>query len=377
MTLAFLSGQVQYMRDRGYTVYVVSAPGEDLVRFAARYGATPHAVPMTRRITPFRDLLAVLALARLLRRLRPTIVHAHTPKGGLVGMLAGWLARAPVRVYHLRGLAWRPEDAMRSRLLRITERVSCGLAHRVFAVSRSLREAAIGQRLCEADRILVLEGGSGNGVDAEHRFHPRLREEKGVATRRRLGIDPDAPVIGFVGRLARDKGIVELAAAWRELRQAFPDAHLLLVGPIEENDPLPFDVLGVLEADARVHTTGLDWDTPPLYAAMDVVALPTYREGFPNVPLEAAAMELPVVATRIPGCEEAVKEGVTGTLVPVGDPAALAEALAAYLADPEKRRRHGAAGRARVLAEFRPQAIWQSLHEEYERLVAARVEGTP
>lgn len=364
------------MRERGYVVHVVSSPGPDLERFASLHGATPHAVHMTRRITPLRDLAAVLALARLLRRLRPTIVHTHTPKGGLVGMLAAGLAGVPVRIYHLRGLAWRPEEGLRLRLLRVTERVSCRLAHRVFAVSRGLRQAAIAQGLCEPHKIRVLEGGSGNGVDAEVRFDPRRYEEVRVTTRRRLGIPGDARVVGFVGRLTRDKGIVELAAAWHEVQRTFPDAHLLLVGPIEEGDPVPPGVLAGLEGDPRVHATGLDWETPPLYGAMDVVALPTYREGFPNVPLEAAAMELPVVATRIPGCDEAVESGVTGTLVPVGDVAALAEALSAYLADPELRRRHGVAGRQRVLREFRPRAIWRALHLEYEGLVATRLVGT-
>lgn len=363
------------MGERGYDVHVVSAPGEDLQRFAALHGATPHAVHMTRRITPIRDVASLIELVRLLRRLRPTIVHAHTPKGGIAGMIAGALARVPVRIYHLRGQARWPEDGRRARILRAIDRVSCRLAHRVFAVSRSLERAAVDERFCAPEKIRVLEAGSGNGVDAESRFDPRRYAGAREATRGRLGIPLDAPVVGYLGRLAGDKGVVELAGAWRTVREAFPSAHLMLVGSPDDADPVPAAILRDLLGDPRVHATGHDWNTPPLYAAMDVVALPTYREGFPNVPLEAASMELPVVATRIPGCEEAVADGVTGTLVAVRDPQALSAALAAYLADPELRRRHGRAGRERVLRQFRPEAIWRALHAEYEGLVATRMAG--
>jgi glycosyltransferase involved in cell wall biosynthesis len=176
-------------------------------------------------------------------------------------------------------------------------------------------------------------------------------------------------VLGFAGRIVRDKGLIELDAAWRMLREEFPDLQLLLAGEFEPQDPIPADVEARLRGDPRIHLAGLVPDMPRFYKAIDVLALPTYREGFGTVLLEAAAMALPVVATRIPGCVDAVRDGETGTLVPSHDAAALADAVRAYLRDPELRRRHGDAGRRRALRDFRPEAMWEALYQEYVRLL--------
>jgi glycosyltransferase involved in cell wall biosynthesis len=370
MSLAFLSGQVSYMRSQGFRVHVVSSPGPGLSAFGEREGASVEAIAMRRAITPVHDLVALYRLWRMLRHARPDIVHSHTPKGGLLGMMAATLARTPVRVYHIRGLAFVTESGFRRRLLRLTEWISCALAHRVVAVSHSMRSIAVDEGLCPREKIKVLLGGSGNGVDATGRFKP-LTESLRVAARAEHGIPEDALVVGFVGRLARDKGIVELAAAWKRLREELPGLHLLVVG-WNELEPGLAALWGALHSDPRVHLTGPQSDMPRLYAAMDVVALPTYREGFPNVALEAAAMRLPIVATSVPGCVDAVRDGVTGTLVPARDVEALTEALHLYLSAPSLRASHGEAGRRRVLAEFRREAIWEAIAAEYRDLLGAR-----
>lgn len=370
MSLVFLKGQVGYMQRQGLRVHALSSPGADLDAFAEREGVEVTAVEMPRRITPLHDLRAVRRIVAAMRRIRPTIVHAHTPKGGLLGMIAAAAYHAPVRVYHMRGLPLMGATGLKRRLLWATEWTACRLAHQVYCVSHSVRQEAVNAGICPPEKIRVLLGGSGNGVDAAGRFDPAQQGDAArAATRARFDIPGDAVVIGFVGRLVRDKGIVELAEAWRALRERHPTLHLLLVGPFEPQDPVPAETEQALREDPRVHLAGMDWNTPPLYAAMDVVALPTYREGFPNVPLEAAAMGLPVVSTRVPGCTDAVADGETGTLVPARDAAALRDAIAAYVADPALRARHGAAGRARVLRDFRQEAIWEALHAEYERLV--------
>lgn len=373
MTLGFLAGQIRVLREAGVDVSVVSSPGEELRAFGDRLGVPAHGVPMPRRITPLADLRALRALVRVLREVRPDVVHAHTPKGGLLGMMAARLAGVPVRVYHMRGLPLEAAAGARRSLLWAAERTSCALAHRVICVSPSLREVALRERLCPPGRITVLAGGSGQGVDSGGRFDPaRLEPGTRAAVRARLGIPPEAVVAGFVGRLVRDKGVGELWEAWTALRARRPELHLLVVGPFEEEDPVPDAVRRGLESDPRVHLVGMEWNTPPYYAAMDLLVLPTYREGFPNVPLEAAAMGLPVVATRVPGCVDAVDDGRTGVLVPARDAGALDAAVDRYAGDPALRRRHGEAGRARVEADFRQEVIWEAVFAQYRALLDAR-----
>jgi glycosyltransferase involved in cell wall biosynthesis/dTDP-4-amino-4,6-dideoxygalactose transaminase len=367
LSLFFLAGQAATLRKSGASLHAISSPDAESAAFRERENVPVHPIPMTRRITPVRDLLALWRVFRALRRIRPEIVHAHTPKGGLLGMVAAFVARTPVRIYHLRGITWLTATGLRRRLLRLADRVSCGLAHRVIAVSHSMRRIAIDEGLCPADKIDVLLGGSGQGVDTK-RFTPADGTARSRA-RKAYGIQDDALVIGFLGRIVRDKGIIELAEAWRRLSTQDPRLHLLLAGKLDPNDTPATETLAALRSDPRVHYAGLDWDAPRLYAAMDVVALPTYREGFPNVALEAAAMALPIVTTAVPGCTDAVVDGVTGTLVAPRDPAALADALDAYLVDPDLRERHGQAGRERVVAQFRREAIIEAIAGEYRRLV--------
>jgi glycosyltransferase involved in cell wall biosynthesis len=363
-----LKGQAAYLHARGYDVHAIASPGPLADEYEASEPVTVHRVPMTRAITPLADLVALVQLVRRLRRLRPAIVQAGTPKGGLLGILAAWLIGVPVRIYQVRGLPLTTAAGLRRRLLRLTERIACGCATRVLCVSQSMREVIVAEGICDPDRVEVLLEGSSNGVDVQ-RFDSARAAECRQAVRERLGIPADAVVTGFVGRLVREKGILELVDGWKRLREANAAARLLLIGPFEDEDPLPPHVRRTLESDPRVHLTGVAWETPSLYAAMDVLCLPSHREGFSNVLLEAAAMQLPVVASDVPGVVDAVRDGQTGTLVPVHDAAALAAALARYAADPALRSSHGARGRAWVLGSFTQERIWAA-HDRYYRGLA-------
>ena len=370
--LHFVAGQVGFMAERGFAISVITSPGEQVQAFGRREGVAVYELEMPRRITPLRDLVTLWRMYRLFRRIRPTIVHAHTPKGGLLGMICAWLARVPVRIYHIRALPFVTATGPQRALLRSTERVACALAHHVLCVSHSLRAVAIEAGICRAAKVQVLLGGSGNGVDAAGRFDPARWRRSGDEIRDRHAIPRDALVIGFIGRLVHDKGVVQLVEAWKVLREEHPELHLLVVGGFEPRDPVPALAREALCRDPRIHMAGWATDATPYYAASDLVVLPSHREGLSNVLLEASAMALPVVTTRIPGCLDVVEDGVTGTLCPVRDVAALTDAIRGYVRDAERRRQHGRAGRERVLREFRREAIWEALHAEYGRLLAAK-----
>jgi glycosyltransferase involved in cell wall biosynthesis len=366
-SLDFVRGQLRHMGDRGFDVHLVAAPdGDSMARFAEGERATPHEVPMTRALTPLTDVGSLFRLWRLLRALSPIVVNAGTPKGGFLGIVAAALSGVPIRIYQMHGIRGMTAQGWRRSLLMGTEWLACHLATRVLCVSASTRDTAIAARICPPEKIVVLGAGSCNGVDARWRFDPdRVDESERLDMRRELELPAGSPVLGFVGRVVREKGIAELASAWELLAAEFPTLHLLIVGPAESEDPVPTATLNALRADARVRFAGNVTDPARYYAVMDLVALPTYREGLPNVPLEAAAMRLPVVATKVPGCVDALIDGVTGTFVPVRSVQPLAEAIATYVRSPDLRREHGQNGRERVLRDFVPEQIWERVFEFY------------
>lgn len=372
-TLGFLVGQVSFMRAQGFEVHCISSPGQYLIKFAKKEEVMTHEIEMSRRITPCRDIVSLIRMCSKLLKIRPTIVHSHTPKSGLLAMIAAFFCNVPVRIYHIHGLPFMTAKGYKRFLLKLTEYISCKLAHQVLCVSNSIREVAIFESICDPNKLKVLCNGSINGVDSINRFNLK---KVGKDTRNEVigkyNIPLEALVIGYVGRVVRDKGLTELTNAWRILKRIYPHVYLLVVGEFEPHDPLPSETKKILLEDPHIRLTGHLEDVSKIYAVLDLLVLPSYREGFPVVPLEAAAMEVPVVATRIPGCIDVIKDGVTGILVPPNDICALVEAIKFYINDPKLREKHGRNARNCVLIDFRQEIIWEAQHKEYLRLLIKR-----
>ena len=310
-------------------------PGRELEEHRCARGISGFWRSNEERDLARRRFAIFLEMWRLLRRIKPVICNSGTPKAGLLVGLAAWLNRVPCRIYTLRGLRLETAKGIKRMILTITEKMACFSAHRVVCVSASLRERAIALGLVARSKTVLLGAGSSNGVDPS-RFEPtpqrRLRWRR--ALRVDLGIRPDQPVIGFAGRLTRDKGLPELVAAFQSVRQDLPEAVLLLVGDYEEGDPVPEEMRNAIESETGIHRVGFTSQIELYYLVMDIFVLPTHREGFPNTVLEAQAAGLPVVTTVATGAVDAIEDGVTGLLTPVG--------------------RWGQIGRGRAVALVRP-----------------------
>lgn len=368
MSTKFFDGQLQYLAERGFDVTMVSSPGPELESMGAN-GIATCAVPMEREISPLRDLRSFWALWRLFRKLRPDIVNVGTPKAGLLGTLAARFAGVPSIIYTLHGLRLETASGWKRRLLMQTEVVTCKLADRVRCVSHSLRERAIALRITQRCKAYVVGNGTSNGIDVA-RYTPLNRHVDSCRDLRSgLGIPADSLVLGFVGRFTRDKGVVELYRAFTSLKVAFASLKLLVVGDFESGDPVPADLRRSLESDPDVIHTGFVADVAPYYSIMDVLVFPSYREGFPGVPLEAQAAGVPAVVSDGTGAVESVIDGVTGFVVPVGNVDRLQAAVSRLLDDGELRKQMRSAGIDWVKHNFRREIVWKGLLGDYSSLL--------
>jgi glycosyltransferase involved in cell wall biosynthesis len=371
MSLRYLLlNQLRFLKARGYRVLGVSNPGPD-VGVVEAAGIRHVPVAMTRRFSPTADLAALLDLTRVFQRERVDVVHTHNPKPGLLGQLAARLAGIPVVVNTLHGFYFHDHmPPLPRRFYILMEQLAAAQSDHILSQNPEDIVTAINEHIAPPERIEAL----GNGIDLQ-RFRPdAVDDEVRRATRASFGFAEEHVVVGFVGRLVEEKGLLELFAALRALRAHQPDVRLLVIGP---PDPEKADgVTRQAAVDAGVDDitvfAGLRHDLPELYASMDVFALPSHREGFPRSPMEAAAMAKPVVATDIRGCRETVVDGETGSLVAVRDPQALARGLERYVTSRVLRSEHGKAGRNMATARFDEQRVFERVADTYERLLARR-----
>jgi len=364
-----LREQVKRVVEAGFDLTLVSSPGPQLEQVADESGARAHGLPMPREMSPFRDLAALWALARYLRRERFDLVHSSTPKAGLLVALAGTMARTPLRLHTYTGQPWvELRGPMRWAALN-ADRAVGRLDTHLYCDSESQRRFLVAHDIVPEAHLRVLGAGSISGVDVR-RFDPEARRHDGQRTRDGLGIGHDAVVMVFVGRVTRDKGVRELIAAFAQLASEQPDLHLLLVGPQEpERDPLPLETQHEIASHPRIHAVGFT-DSPERYlAAADLFCLPSYREGFGSVAIEAGAMRLPSVVTGVTGLVDAVVHEQTGLVVPPKDTEALVQALRRLIGDADLRNRMGAASRERALRSFDADVVNGLVIAEYRRLL--------
>jgi glycosyltransferase involved in cell wall biosynthesis len=343
---------IRQVQARGYDVCVVSSPGHALQRVGEEMGVRVRALPMTRVISPMADLMALLSWLGVCLAERPALLISATPKASLLSLLAGKATGVHRRLYCLVGLRLEGEQGRKRQLLAAMEKLTSWAATDIVANSPSLAGRYAQLQLAPAQKLRHIHPGSDHGVDSEH-FSPRLPDPELAAA---LGIDRSVPVVGFVGRLTRDKGVDTLIKAMDLLEQDRVPAQLLVVGP--QNEPDSTAYLGTLTCMGHhVVAVGRVEDVRPYFALMTVHALPSLREGFPNVVLEASAMGLPTVTTDATGAIDSVRDRETGLIVRAQDPRGLADAIETLLADPARAGNYGVEARQWVIDDFQPESV--------------------
>lgn len=365
-TLNFLDGQIAFLKSKGFSVHAITSPSSALTEFGRKQDIPVHGIAIQRVISPVRDLSSLFQLYRLFKQQNPDLVHSHTPKAALLAMAAAKLAKVERRFFHIHGLPHSTATGITRLALKLSTTAAAYCATDLFAVSPSVADQCKVEHLSAGKHVKVLAKGSINGVDSQHAFSPckQISQREAQAL---LHIPPNSTVLGFAGRLVRDKGISELLSAWNEIRDEFPDTLLLIAGEPEQRNALDVAILEQLKRDERIVLIGWRSDMATFYSAIDILVLPSYREGLPTVVLEAAAMQVPTIAFEAVGCVDAIVHGVTGLLVPVGDSYALADAMRQYILDPLERSVHGRSARERVVKEFWPEHLWLATLNEYKR----------
>ncbi len=363
-----LEGQLSFMNEH-YEVIAVSAEPERLKKYGEDNNVRTFWVEMTRAITPIQDCKALIKLYRFFKKEKPLIVHTHTPKAGVVGMLAGKLAGVPIRMHTVAGLPLLETGGLKRRILDWVEAFTYSLATKVYPNSSELKKIIIDLDYAKASKLKVLGKGSSNGIDTAY-FDPSLFDtESDIELKKEIGIPESDFIYIFVGRLVSEKGIDELVLSFDQLQKKKPDISLLLVGPFEEElDPLDPQVLNIIESHPKIFTTGYQPDVRPYFSISDVLSFPSYREGFPNVVMQANAMGLPAIVSNINGCNEIIENGMNGIIIPVKNKKHLEQAMDKILDDSLMRSKLTQNARQLIQKDYERTQFWEILLKEYKEL---------
>lgn len=356
-----LKGQLKMLNEE-YEVVAVSSPGEDLEAVAEREGVRTVELPMERRISLFKDICSLWAMIKLIRKEKPWMVYSLTPKAGLVTMIAGKLCGVPVRVHMFTGLVFPTATGLKRQILMFTDRLTCFCATVVNpegeGVKRDLERYHISSK-----PLTIIGNGNINGLDMD--FYDRTPE---VLEKAKAYQEEGTTTYCFVGRIVGDKGINELVSAFKRLHAEHPATRLLLVGPFEDNlDPVSEETRATIEALSAIEAVGWQTDVRPFLAASDVFVFPSYREGFPNVVMQAGALGLPSIVTDINGSNEIIRNGENGVIIPSKDEEALYQTLKDTLENPDKWKTIAANARESIARRYEQQMLWKEIKKFYKQ----------
>lgn len=369
-----LKGQLRFMASNGFDVKGVSSEGEELREVHENEGIAVEAITMSRKITPFQDLKSLWEMWNFLRKEKPQIVHTHTPKAGIIGMLAARLAGVPHRLHTVAGLPLMEATGTKRKILNFVEKLTYSSATRVYPNSKGLYDFILQNNFTQSNKLKIIANGSSNGIDTAFFSPDQVTEIERVTLKEKLNIQPDDFVFVFVGRIVSDKGINELIKAFSQLQEVEnnepTDIKLLLVGGLENDlDPLNPETLAEINQNKDIISVGFQQDVRSFFAIADALVFPSYREGFPNVVMQAGAMGLPSIVSDINGCNEIIIEGENGLIIPPKNVEKLKEKILTLAKDKNLYTKLKGNSRRMIENRYEQSVVWNALLEEYEGLL--------
>ena len=363
-----LQGQPQFMIQNDFEIILASADGKEISKIEQETGLKVHILPLTRKISPIIDLKALWKTYKLIKQTQPDIVHTHTPKAGIIGMLAAKFAGVPVRMHTVAGMPLLETTGIKRRILKLVEKLTYKSATGVYPNSFGLKDIILKNGLTNPKKLKVLANGSSNGIDLNY-FNPELYPEKDIQSLRiRLNISNNDFVFSFVGRLVGDKGINELVNAFIRLQKKHKHIKLLLIGNEEPHlDPLKPEVKQEIQNNKDIITTGWVDDVRPYFAISNGFVFPSYREGMPNVVMQAGAMGLASIVSDINGCNEIIQDHINGLIIPAKNTEVLFEAMRKLLTQKELLLKLQENARPSIQSRFEQKMVWQALLDEYQK----------
>lgn len=362
----FFGDQLTYFVKKGYDISIVCSPDDNLKAFAEKHGCKFKEIFVPRVIAPKQIIVCLWQLLRYMKNEKFDIVCGHTPVGGLLAIISAWLMRVKKRVFFRHGLVYETSVGFKRKLLISAEKLASRLATHVVCVSPYLIERSIADGLTDKKKMILLNIGSCNGIDAKKKFNKENLDKGSLQTlRQKWGVNEDDFVIGFTGRMVKDKGIEELVVAFKIINSKYNNSKLLLVGMLEERDSVSPETLKEIKENPNIIHTGLILkNIEYYYAMMDVLVLCTHREGFGSSLLEAAAMEVPTLTTNHSGSKDAIVENVTGRYIVMNNVESIVDKVCDYIENEDLRKRHGRQGRDWILKNFQQEVIWKEIEQK-------------
>lgn len=363
-----LKGQLGFMKQH-FDVIGISSKSALLQEVEKNEGVRTLSVNMTRQITPIKDFVALYKLYKILKSEKPYIVHTHTPKAGLLGMIASYLAKVPNRLHTIAGLPVMEAKGLKRHILLGVEKITYACATKVYPNSKGLQDFVLEQKLITKTKLRIIGKGSSNGIDTNYFNKSNFNESDLLNLKETLKVTSNDFVYIFVGRLVTDKGINEMVEAFSTISKDNSRVKLLLVGPLESDlDPLQSFTLNQIETNNQIISVGFQKDVRPYLAISNALVFPSYREGFPNVVMQAGAMGLPAIVSNINGCNEIIENNFNGLIIPTKDSGLLKEKMELILKNSDLCKKMSANSRQKIVVNYNQKYIWEELLQEYKKL---------